>query len=246
MPDYEREEEDEEEEEVQGGPGHCGAEQTKDASIDAVQSHGSPNHGRKQQRTMIERRTLWAGCIIKTGEAYCRVEATGLRTEVGQAAKSIQANAAARRRSLFEDKILVVANAIIGITLIVVVAILVLQIYVRRQEWKVAVVRALSLTIASVPVALPLVLNVMMAAGAHEMAKQKAFVTHLSALQEIASMNVLCSDKTGTLTTAQITVFADRIQVFPFPSEAAVPGEVLAYAALASNPHNKVSTAYVA
>lgn len=101
-----------------------------------------------------------------------------------------------------------------------------------------AVVRALSLTIASVPVALPLVMNVMMAAGAHEMAKQKALVTHLSALQEIASMDVLCCDKTGTLTTAQITAFADRIQVFP-PKHAGA-AEVLAYAALASNPHNKV------
>ena len=79
-------------------------------------------------------------------------------------------------------------------------------------------------------------MNVMMAAGAHEMSKQRALVTHLSALQEIASMDVLCSDKTGTLTTAQITVFPDRVQAFGSEGKE----QVLAYAALASNPHNKV------
>lgn len=246
VPDYDMEEDEEEEKEEPGDSGQC-REDTKDASTDAARPRHHTRQGRKQQqqekKKKIERRVLWAGCIVKTGEAYCRVQATGLRTEVGKAAKSIQANSAIRRRSLFEDKILVVANAIIGITLAVVVAILVLQIYGRRQEWKVAVVRALSLTIASVPVALPLVMNVMMAAGAHEMARQKALVTHLSALQEIASMDVLCSDKTGTLTTAQITVFADRIQAFPAShaaADACPAAEVLAYAALASNPHNKV------
>jgi P-type E1-E2 ATPase len=48
-----------------------------------------------------------------------------------------------------------------------------------------------------------------MAVGAKNMADQKAIVTHLTALQKIASMNILCSDKTGTLTTAQITIFPD-------------------------------------
>lgn len=106
---------------------------------------------------------LWAGCVIKTGEAYCVVEHTGLHTEVGKAAKAIQANITSARRSLFEEKILLVANTIIAITLLIVVAIVIVQIYVRRQNWKLVVVRALSLTIAAVPVALPLVMNVMMA-----------------------------------------------------------------------------------
>ena len=103
VPDYEqKEEEGSEEDDTRGG-------ETKSTSAD-----------RPRPRV-----ALWAGCIIKTGEAYCRVEATGLRTEVGKAAKSIQANAAARRRSLFEAKILVVANTIIAITAVVVVAMLV-------------------------------------------------------------------------------------------------------------------------
>ena len=65
---------------------------------------------------------------------------------------------------------------------------------------------ALSLTIASVPIALPMVMKVTLAVGAKEMAQEGGIVTHLTALEEIASMVVLCSDKTGTLTTAQVWV----------------------------------------
>ena len=69
----------------------------------------------------------------------------------------------------------------------------------------------LAILIAAVPVALPVVMQVTLALGASEMAKQEAIVTHLPALQEIASMTVLCSDKTGTLTTAKITVVKEEI-----------------------------------
>merc|ERR1712113_698030 len=67
----------------------------------------------------------------------------------------------------------------------------------------------LSLVIASVPVALPMVMKVTLSTGAKEMADQGGIVTHLTALEEIASMKVLCSDKTGTLTTAKMTVYYD-------------------------------------
>ena len=67
------------------------------------------------------------------------------------------------RRSLFEQKILAVMNTIIILTLAIVTAIVVVQIVVRKQSWKLVVVRALSLIIACVPVALPLVMTVMMA-----------------------------------------------------------------------------------
>ncbi len=50
-----------------------------------------------------------------------------------------------------------------------------------------------------------------MAIGASTMAEKKAIVTHLTALQEIASMKVLCSDKTGTLTTANMTIITEKI-----------------------------------
>jgi len=65
-----------------------------------------------------------------------------------------------------------------------------------------------------VPIALPMVMKVTLAVGAKEMAKEGGIVTHLTALEEIASMVVLCSDKTGTLTTAQMTVYHDTAATF--------------------------------
>jgi len=94
---------------------------------------------------------------------------------------------------------------------------------------------SLSLVIASVPIALPMVMKVTLAVGAKKMAEEGGIVTHLTALEEIASMVVLCSDKTGTLTTAQMTVYEKQAACFNgYTGE-----EVLELAALASNPANK-------
>merc|ERR1712137_646271 len=93
---------------------------------------------------------------------------------------------------------------------------------------------SLSLVIASVPVALPMVMKVTMSIGAKEMADEGGIVTHLTALEEIASMRVLCSDKTGTLTTAEMTVYHDRAGIFIDVSKE----ELLEFAVLASNQRN--------
>merc|ERR1712176_1339739 len=94
----------------------------------------------------------------------------------------------------------------------------------------------LSLVIASVPVALPMVMKVTLSIGAKEMAEEGGIVTHLTALEEIASMKVLCSDKTGTLTTAKMTVYYNETAK---PFNGFTAAEVLEYAPLASNENNK-------
>merc|ERR1719453_2950437 len=78
-------------------------------------------------------------------------------------------------------------------------------------------------------------MKVTLAVGAKEMAKEGGIVTHLTALEEIASMKVLCSDKTGTLTTASMTVYHETAATFNgFTGE-----QALTYAAIASNVANK-------
>jgi H+-transporting ATPase len=74
------------------------------------------------------------------------------------------------------------------------------------------ILTALSILIASIPIALPLVLQVCMALGASFLAKEHhAIVTSTPALHGIASMSMLCSDKTGTLTTAKMSIIPDQI-----------------------------------
>jgi H+-transporting ATPase len=111
-----------------------------------------------------------------------------------------------------------------------------LVLSVRGHDVDSVILGALSMVIASVPVALPMVMQITMAIGARKMADHKAIVTHLTALQEIASMTVLCSDKTGTLTTAHITVMPD--QIWCNPESGLTKDEVLILAALCSNRAN--------
>ena len=90
--------------------------------------------------------------------------------------------------------------------------------------------------IASIPIALPLVLQVNMALGASHLATAyHAVVTSLPALQDIASMSMLCSDKTGTLTTANMSIITDQI----FAADGFTPEEVILYGYLCSNADKK-------
>jgi len=179
-------------------------------------------------------RQLLSGCIIKQGEGHCEVKETGLRTEIGQAAELVM-DASGHQAGVFETKIMQVVRAVIIVTLIDAAVVLYVDVAVRKEKFTDSLLGVLALVIGAVPIALPLVMQVTMAIGAAQMAKRKAIVTHLTALQEIASMTVLCSDKTGTLTTADMRVMPDKIWV----SKGNSKEEALLWSGVASNPANK-------
>ena len=138
---------------------------------------------------------LWSGSIVKVGEAEVLVTETGVHTMIGEAAKSIQ-ESGGKHVGVFEAKIILAGRVLIILTLIAVGSLLIYQVGYRDVPLAEVLEMALSLVIASVPIALPMVLKVTLAVGAKEMAKEGGIVTHLTALEEIASMVVLCSDKT--------------------------------------------------
>ena len=142
--------------------------------------------------------------------------------------------------SLFEMRVLYVVKIIIVASLIDVLVILLVQGIARKQftiyEIQTLLLTCLSIIVASIPVALPLVLQVTMALGAGKMAREfSAVVTSLPALQDISSMSVLCSDKTGTLTTARITIHAESV----WCNDKFSQRNVALYSALASNRDKK-------
>jgi len=94
------------------------------------------------------------------------------------------------------------------------------------------IVNSLAILVASIPIALPIVMQVTMAIGIRDLATtHRAVVTSVPALQDVASMSILCSDKTGTLTTAKITIVEDRVVT----TEGWKKEDVLLYASAAAN-----------
>eukprot|EP00811_Abedinium_folium_P020878 NODE_298_length_3205_cov_17.368746.p1 GENE.NODE_298_length_3205_cov_17.368746~~NODE_298_length_3205_cov_17.368746.p1 ORF type:complete len:939 (+),score=275.71 NODE_298_length_3205_cov_17.368746:96-2912(+) len=180
-------------------------------------------------------RRMWAGSILKVGDCEAVVSHTGVNTMIGEAAKAIQ-EASGKELGVFESKIIDAAKVLIGITVLVVLVLFYFMYFVQKVPIAEVLEMSLSLVIASVPVAMPMVMKVTLSIGAKEMADEGGIVTHLTALEEIASMKVLCSDKTGTLTTAQMTVYYDE-QCRTYNGFA--PKEVLEFASIASNDANK-------
>merc|ERR1712176_559565 len=180
-------------------------------------------------------RRMWSGSVLKVGECEAIVSHTGVNTMIGEAAKAIQ-ESSGHEIGVFEEKIITAAKVLISITAIVVLVLFYFMYFVKGVEWEQVLEMCLSLVIASVPVALPMVMKVTLSIGAKEMADEGGIVTHLTALEEIASMKVLCSDKTGTLTTAKMTVYYNETAK---PFNGFTAAEVLEYAPLASNENNK-------
>ncbi|CAK9101015.1 Probable plasma membrane ATPase (PAT2) (Proton pump) [Durusdinium trenchii] len=158
---------------------------------------------------------ILSGTTVKSGEAYCVVRLTGTNTEIGQGQADIMADRQTAAVSVFEQRVMVVVNIIISLAVLDAICIVLVQGLVRNgfdEDFKGTLLTALSILIAAVPIALPLVLQVTMAIGAYRMATDHhAIVTRMSALQDIASMDVLCSDKTGTLTTAKMSINLEKI-----------------------------------
>jgi H+-transporting ATPase len=178
---------------------------------------------------------LLGGCIIRQGEGHCVVKKTGTDTEIGQAADLVQ-QSSGHQAGVFETKIMQVVKGVILVSLIDACVLLYVQMQVRgNSNFRKVLLDVLAIVIGAVPIALPLVMQVTMAIGAGVMASKQAIVTHLTALQEIASMTVLCSDKTGTLTTANMRVMPQSIWTKGDYSQE----DALIWAGVASNPANK-------
>jgi H+-transporting ATPase len=144
---------------------------------------------------------VYSGSIIRQGEIDALVYATGQGTYYGKTAELVET---AKTHSHLQRAVLKIADYLIVIALALAILILVTAFF--RHEGLLEVLQfALVLTVAAVPVAMPAVLSVTMALGARVLALKQAIVTRLPAAEELAGVDVLCSDKTGTLTQNKLT-----------------------------------------
>ncbi len=173
----------------------------------------------------------YSNSIIKQGEMLAVVTNTALNTFFGKTV-ALVAKAQREEKSHFQQAVIHIGNYLIIITIFLAAIILITAMF--RHENMIEILRfTLVLTVAAIPVALPAVLSVTMAVGAMSLAKKQAIVSRLVSIEELAGVDVLCSDKTGTLTQNRMTV-SDPVTFYGHTVE-----ELMLYAALASKEENK-------
>ncbi|EFA84549.1 P-type ATPase [Heterostelium album PN500] len=153
---------------------------------------------------------VYSGSSMKQGEATCIVTATGVNTFFGRAANLVQNTESQGHLQIVLRNIGLFCISFIAIWVVVE---LLVQFIARDQkcngvgEGKCTTLNnALVLLVGGIPIAMPTVLSVTMAIGATQLSKKQAIVSRLTAIEELAGMDILCSDKTGTLTLNVLTV----------------------------------------
>jgi H+-transporting ATPase len=146
--------------------------------------------------------SVFSGSIIRQGEIDAMVYATGANTYFGKTAQLVQE---AQTTSHFQRAVLKIGDYLIILAVTLVVIIIAVALF-RGDPILTTLQFALVLTVAAIPVAMPTVLSVTMAVGARLLARKEAIVTRLAAIEELAGVDVLCADKTGTLTQNKLTL----------------------------------------
>ena len=196
---------------------------------DSIEVDQSALTGESLPATRKPGEAVFSGSIVRQGEISALVYATGANTYFGKTAELVQE---AHTVSHFQRAVLKIGDYLI-ILAVALVAVIITVSIIRGDPILTTLQFALVLTVAAIPVAMPTVLSVTMAVGARLLAKREAIVTRLAAIEELAGVDVLCADKTGTLTQNKLTL-GD-----PFGVSGVEADEVILCAALASREEDK-------
>ncbi|GAA5795832.1 hypothetical protein HPULCUR_001194 [Helicostylum pulchrum] len=175
--------------------------------------------------------TVYSSSIIKQGQQLAIVTKTASDTFIGRAANLIAITA---EEGHFQKIIGKIGNVLITSTVVLVLIVFIYQMVnfrgTPKGNWKIVLENCLVLTVAAIPVGLPTVMSVTMAVGAKQLAAKQVIVKRLTAVEELASVSVLCSDKTGTLTMNELTF--DK----PWLTNGYGEDDILLYSFLAAEP----------
>jgi H+-transporting ATPase len=170
------------------------------------------------------------GSTVTRGEVEATVEYTGSKTFFGKTAAMIQS---VEEMSHFQKVLLKIMLFLITISLVLCFTVLGFLMNNEKQPFAEAISFTVVLLVASIPMAMEVVTTTTMAIGSHTLSRAGAIVARLSSIEELAGMNMLCSDKTGTLTMNKMVIQDDT----PIYQEGITQKEVIRDAALAAKWH---------
>ncbi len=182
--------------------------------------------------------TLFSGSVVRSGENNAVVAATGTNTYFGQTTKLLQTSRPRLHMEEVTTSIVKWLVAMVG----ALIAMMFLLTYLDSQSLLPVIPLALVLIVFAIPVSLPAMFTVSMASGSNELARKGVLVTRLSASEDAASMNILCADKTGTITANRLTLTS----TVPFGRY--TENDIITYGALASEEANQdpIDSAFIA
>jgi len=152
--------------------------------------------------TAIAQRTnsLWMGTSVSSGSGKALVVSTGKGTEFGKISETLKQNIP---ETEFEKGVSRFGNFLVRVTVIMVTAIFVINIYLQRPLLD-SFLFSLALAVGLTPQLLPAIIAVNLSHGAREMAQNKVIVKRLASIENLGSMDLLCTDKTGTITEGEL------------------------------------------
>ncbi|XP_074316344.1 plasma membrane ATPase 1 [Silene latifolia] len=154
---------------------------------------------------------VYSGSTCKQGEIEAIVIATGVHTFFGKAAHLVDST---NQVGHFQQVLTAIGNFCICSIAVGMLVEIIVMYTIQRRGYRPGIDNLLVLLIGGIPIAMPTVLSVTMAIGSHRLAQQGAITKRMTAIEEMAGMDVLCSDKTGTLTLNKLTVDKNLIEVF--------------------------------
>lgn len=150
-----------------------------------------------------QKNMVFSGTMVTTGRGICYVTATGMDTQIGQIAGMLAQETSPEtpltRRLNKTGKVL-------GISALIICGIIFILGIWKKQPIFEMFMTSVSLGVAAIPESLPALVTIMLSLGVERMAKQRAIIRHLPAVETLGSASVICSDKTGTLTQNRMSV----------------------------------------
>ncbi|KAL7190460.1 hypothetical protein ACSBR2_022691 [Camellia fascicularis] len=154
---------------------------------------------------------VYSGSTCKQGEIEAVVIATGVHTFFGKAAHLVDST---NQVGHFQKVLTAIGNFCICSIAVGMIIEIIVMYPIQHRPYRPGIDNLLVLLIGGIPIAMPTVLSVTMAIGSHRLAQQGAITKRMTAIEEMAGMDVLCSDKTGTLTLNRLSVDKSIIEVF--------------------------------